>query len=118
MICQYHGVCCEPNIPPESEPDGEMLCLLNEILKRLEPAPELLTVKDLAELLNISAAHIYKMMERDQLLLPIYIGSGRRLPRWRRTEILLWINHGAPSRPEWNSLRIQLSRDEKRAPDH
>jgi predicted DNA-binding transcriptional regulator AlpA len=98
----------EPGNASESELGGEVLPLLQEILKRLEPAPELLAVSDLAALLNISPAQIYKMMERDQLPLAIYIGGSRRLPRWRRTEILLWLRHDAPSRSEWSSLRLQL----------
>ena len=53
----------EPRSDSQSDLNGEVVRLLREILNRLEPAPELLTVKDLAALLNISPAQLYKMME-------------------------------------------------------
>jgi excisionase family DNA binding protein len=102
----------EVDDPGEPDLREETLRLLSEILKRLEPPPEVLTVRDLAKLLQISPAQVYKMLERNQIPLPFYIGGCRRLPRWWRSEILLWLSNGALPRPEWAPLKERLLREQ------
>ena len=54
----------------------------------------LLTVKQLAELLNCSKRHVYRLTDRGALPQPVRLGA---LVRWNRTQIEQWIVSGCPS---------------------
>ncbi len=54
----------------------------------------LLSVDELAKLLNCSARHCYRMADAGRLPRPVKLGS---LVRWRAEEIAEWIAAGCPS---------------------
>ena len=57
--------------------------------KSKSPVPELLSVKDVQELLNVSRSFIYTRMERGEFPKPLKIGP--RAVRWKRADVLAWI---------------------------
>jgi excisionase family DNA binding protein len=54
----------------------------------------LLDVRAVAQLLDCSPRHVYRMADAAKLPPPVKIGA---LVRWRRQEILDWIAQGCPS---------------------
>ena len=54
----------------------------------------LLSVDQLAKLLNCSARHCYRLADAGRLPRPVKLGS---LVRWRADEIANWIDDGCPS---------------------
>lgn len=54
----------------------------------------LLTVRQLAQLLNCSQRHVYRLTDRSALPKPVRLGA---LVRWNRTQIEQWIASGCPS---------------------
>jgi predicted DNA-binding transcriptional regulator AlpA len=65
-------------------------------------SPELLVAKDLASLLAVSERHLWRMRSGGLLPDPIHLG---RSVRWRRREILEWLDAGAPDRLTWQRMR-------------
>ena len=63
----------------------------------LTPSPEssakLLDVQGVAELLNCSARHVYRLSDAGQMPAPVRLGS---LVRWPRSAIETWIADGCP----------------------
>jgi len=61
---------------------------------------ELLTAKDVAELLDIGRSTLYRLKSSGKVPRPVKIGGN---VRWRRAEIEAWIADGCPplSRWEW-----------------
>lgn len=63
-----------------------------------EPRPavtaELLDVKGVAELLRCSPRHCYRLADVGKMPRPLKLGS---LVRWRRAELLDWLNAGCPA---------------------
>ncbi len=58
---------------------------------------ELLDVKAVAALLGgCSTRHVYRLSDSGRMPRPIHLGS---LIRWRRAELLRWLNDGCPSEP-------------------
>lgn len=57
--------------------------------------PVLLTVQQVAQLLNCSTRHVYRLADRSAMPQPVRLGM---LVRWRRDEIEQWITAGCPSR--------------------
>lgn len=53
--------------------------------------PSLLTVRQVAELLNCSARHIRRLADRGAMPQPVRIGA---LVRWERAELARWIEGG------------------------
>lgn len=64
--------------------------------------PVLLTVGDLAEMLNTSPRSVYRFNAEGKVPASLRLGQQ---PRWRRTEIESWIEAGMPSRCEWERVR-------------
>lgn len=58
-----------------------------------EPAA-LLDVQSVADLLDCSPRHIFRLAERQQIPEPVRLG---RMVRWRRGEIQRWIENGCPA---------------------
>ena len=57
-----------------------------------DPAPaELLDVGTVAALLDCSARHVYRLADAGRLPRPLKLGQ---LVRWRRAEVLEWIDDG------------------------
>lgn len=59
---------------------------------------KLLTTGDLAELLATSIRTVHRLNSSGMIPKPLYVG---RRPRWRRDEILAWIESGCPDRQHW-----------------
>jgi excisionase family DNA binding protein len=55
------------------------------------PAAQLLDVRAVAQLLNCSTRHIYRMADAGQMPPPVRIGA---LVRWRRTDLDAWLASG------------------------
>ncbi len=64
--------------------------------------PVLLTVSDLAEMLNTSPRSVYRLKSEGKLPSPLRLGQQ---PRWRRVEIEGWIAAGMPSRSDWEKAK-------------
>jgi len=62
----------------------------------------LLTAADVAGLLAITVRHVRALDASGRLPRPIRLG---RAVRWRRDELLRWLDAGAPSRDKWEILR-------------
>ena len=54
----------------------------------------LLSVEQVAELLNCSRRHIYRLADSGRLPRPVRLGA---LIRWRRTELTEWLDAGCPA---------------------
>lgn len=72
-----------------------------------EPAPRaerlyeasLLQAADVAKILNVSIRTLWRLDSASQLPKSLTIGRSRR---WRREEIVAWVNAGCPFRKNWN----------------
>ena len=64
--------------------------------------PPLMGAAELASLAQVSVKSIDRWLKAKKLPAPILIGRQRR---WRRREILEWIEAGAPCQREWERLR-------------
>ncbi|MHB1424532.1 MAG: helix-turn-helix transcriptional regulator [Gemmataceae bacterium] len=58
--------------------------------------PALLDVKAVAQLLNCSKRHIFRLSKAGKMPPPVPVGH---LVRWRRAEIEAWLEAGCPARP-------------------
>lgn len=63
---------------------------------------QLLTVRHLAELLEVSVRHIWRLNAMGKLPGPVKLGKA---VRWRATEIETWLDAGAPDRKMWSAMR-------------
>ena len=61
---------------------------------------ELLDVREVATLLHCSKRHVMRMSDMGRIPRPVKLGQ---LVRWRRAELLSWLNSGCPSRADWDS---------------
>jgi excisionase family DNA binding protein len=57
-------------------------------------APIALSAEQVAELLGVSRAHVWRMLKRGQLPTPARLG---RLSRWDRRTVEAWLAAGAPA---------------------
>ncbi|MCA9109371.1 MAG: helix-turn-helix domain-containing protein [Planctomycetaceae bacterium] len=55
--------------------------------------PELLNVRQVAEILGCSARHVYRLSDAGKMPAPVRLGT---LIRWRRAEVLSWLEDGCP----------------------
>lgn len=53
----------------------------------------LLDVVQVGALLGCSPRHVYRMVEHGKMPLPVRLGA---LVRWRRAELMEWLNAGCP----------------------
>ncbi len=63
---------------------------------------ELIDIIEVAKMCGMSKSMYKKLYSMEQTPEGIKLG---RLRRWRRTEILAWINAGCPSREKWLIVR-------------
>lgn len=68
----------------------------------------LMTPKDVADLLAVSAATVRKMVERGELPNPVYLGP--RLPRWQKRVIENWLADRFEDQPECEDPDAALDR--------
>ncbi len=57
--------------------------------------PELLNAKQVAGMLNVSQRTLYRLKDGNQLPKEVELGSS---VRWRRREVIQWIDQGCPPR--------------------
>ncbi len=57
------------------------------------PAPALLDVQAVAQLLDCSPRHVYRLADAARMPPPVRLGA---LVRWRRQELLDWLAAGCP----------------------
>jgi len=69
-----------------------------------EPAerPLLIDIHALAALLDRSAASLERDLPAGRLPAPVWLGGSRR---WRRAEIVAWVDAGCPNQTDWEELR-------------
>ena len=68
-----------------------------------EPNEQLaLTANDVARLLGISRAHVFRLQNSGRLPKPIRLG---RAVRWPRANLEAWLEAGAPTRDRWEELQ-------------
>jgi predicted DNA-binding transcriptional regulator AlpA len=65
--------------------------------------PELIDADQLASLLNVHTATVYRMQSRGRLPSPLRLSRG--CVRWRISEIRDWLAAGAPDRKTWEARR-------------
>jgi len=56
--------------------------------------PAMLSVDDVAAMLNCSARHVYRLADMGRMPRPVKLGA---LVRWSRSAVLDWIAQGCPS---------------------
>ena len=62
----------------------------------------LLTVKQVAELLGFSRAHIYRLLKEGRIPEPYHFGS---LVRWNKRELFIWVDKGCPASDIWETMK-------------
>ncbi len=60
--------------------------------------PLLLNAKQVGFMLNLSRATVYRLNAEGRLPRPVHLG---RATRWRREELVQWVEAGCPSRERW-----------------
>ena len=73
-----------------------------------EPPPPdrlALTASEVAALLGVSRAHVWRLNAAGKLPEPIRLGKA---VRWQRAELEKWIEAGAPDRESWRSQSAPL----------
>ena len=61
-----------------------------------------LAATEVAELLGISARHVWKLHASGQLPQPVRLG---RSVRWNRVELVRWLEAGCPARDKWQGMQ-------------
>jgi excisionase family DNA binding protein len=62
----------------------------------------LVNVKAAAALVGCSDRHVWGLARSGRMPRPVRLG---RAVRWRRAELLAWIQAGCPARERWEALR-------------
>ena len=65
----------------------------------------LLTAADIARLLAVTVRHVRALDSSGRLPRPVRLG---RAVRWSRSELVAWLDAGAPSRDRWETIRRKL----------
>lgn len=60
------------------------------------------SVADVAELLDVSRRHIWKLLASGRMPAPIRLG---RSVRWRADELRAWLDAGCPERERWEAMK-------------
>ena len=77
--------------------------LFEAVMNRQANADRLaLTADEVAALLGVSRAHLWKLHSSGRLPRPIRLG---RVVRWDRRAIEAWVEAGAPPRERWEAMR-------------
>jgi predicted DNA-binding transcriptional regulator AlpA len=58
---------------------------------------------DVAAMLGISRAQLWKLHASGKIPLPVYLGT--KAPRWRVEELRAWLAAGCPDRLAWEKMR-------------
>ena len=69
-----------------------------------ETVSELVDVRAVAAMLDASTRHVYRLADAGLMPGPMKLGA---LVRWRRRQVLDWINAGCPAVAEQHKSRIE-----------
>lgn len=69
----------------------------------IQPERLALTAKDAATLCGISRAQWWKLHSAGKTPAPVRLGT--KAPRWRRAELVAWLDAGCPNRLTWERMR-------------
>lgn len=87
---------------------GDILALLKRIADAVEAPPaEALDAKAAATLCGVSRSKWHSMNSSGQCPRSIDVAG---CPRWSRTELISWLQSGAPSRSTWIQIRASALR--------
>ena len=64
--------------------------------------PILLDAEEVGLILNLSRATVYRLNAEGRLPRPVHLG---RSTRWRREELVQWVQIGCPSRERWEFVQ-------------
>lgn len=56
-------------------------------------AQKLIPVREVATILNVSVRTVWRLISEGKIIAPVRVG---RSVRWRRAELILWIEQGCP----------------------
>ncbi len=76
----------------------------------MQPEQLLLTAGQAATLLGVSERHFRALDASGRVPRPVRLG---RSVRWRRTELVAWLDAGCPSRDKWAAMRIRVAGRQK-----
>jgi excisionase family DNA binding protein len=76
---------------------------LERIDQTIDPAAELLSIDDLATILNVSRRTV-QALRHDGKLLPPDVTWSRKLIRWRRDMVTQWLRWSCPSEENWKTF--------------
>lgn len=67
-----------------------------------EAPAAMLSVEALSRLLSISTRQVFRLAASQKLPAHVLVGQRRR---WKRSELMCWIEAGCPGRDEWEMLK-------------
>jgi excisionase family DNA binding protein len=67
---------------------------MTNVLSPADASAKLLDVRAVAEMLDCSQRHVYRLSDAGRMPAPIKLGA---LVRWNRAAVESWIDQGAPS---------------------
>jgi predicted DNA-binding transcriptional regulator AlpA len=76
----------------------------------------LLSSEELASMLSISRATLWRMLAAGKLPLPLRPSPG--LVRWKADEIRRWVDSGMPDRKTWQALQVASQRNGQKLVSH
>ena len=76
----------------------------------------LLSSEELASMLSISRASLWRMLSAGKLPLPLRPTAG--IVRWRSDEIQRWVNAGMPDAQTWAALQAASQRNGQKLVSH
>ena len=71
----------------------------------------LMNVSQVAEFLGVSARQVWNLRSGGLLPEPVRLG---RSSRWRRSELIAWVDSGCPPQNEWAALNLSMSKSKER----
>ncbi len=77
--------------------------IISDELKKRAVKPELVTAKQVAEMLQIGVTTVYELKSAGKI--PASLSTLGRTNRWVRKEILDWIDAGSPNRQKWEAIK-------------
>jgi predicted DNA-binding transcriptional regulator AlpA len=83
--------------------DSADLAAIREIVAEVALPPEFIDADGLGFMLAMSRAAVYKANDRGIVPAPVVIDV--RGLRWRRREIVAWVDVGCPTRVTWEAIR-------------
>jgi predicted DNA-binding transcriptional regulator AlpA len=88
--------------------DTSDLAEIRRIVAEVGLPPEFIDADQLGPMLAMSRAAVYRANDDGVIPRPVEIGV--RGLRWRRREIVAWVDSGSPTRVVWESMRGSVMR--------